>query len=368
MESKQTHIHIEKIKLLYMHSLIPIVLSAVAGLFLVAALWKLADRQQLLIWFGITLLLALMRIVIISRFKQANPQGREVLRWEQPFAVSLLLVFLSWSVGLIWIMPRDNLTAVFILNTFSLGLAGAAISWYSPLRYLQIASVSLALVPMIIVLLTLGYDQTFWVGVAACCMYVSCIITSILLQKTFNGNLELAYDLQQAKMSAEDMARTDALTGLNNRRAFFDKARLLFDYCKSNQQPVSALMLDVDHFKSINDSFGHACGDMALSSLAQLLKNNLRESDVLCRFGGEEFAVLLPNTRVSEAEEVANHLKRTMMNSTIVLAQENLLSLTASFGVTDFGETLEDLLSHADKAMYTAKNGGRNHVVKYQAE
>jgi hypothetical protein len=183
MESKQTHIHIEKIKLLYMHSLIPIVLSAIAGLFLVAALWKLANRQQLLIWFGITLLLALMRIVIISRFKQANPQGTDVLRWEHPFAISLLLVFLSWSVGLIWIMPRDNLTAIFILNTFSLGLAGAAISWYSPLRYLQIASVSLALVPMIIVLLTLGYDQTFWVGVAACCMYVSCISPAYCCKK-----------------------------------------------------------------------------------------------------------------------------------------------------------------------------------------
>lgn len=366
MEPKQTHIHIEKIKLLYMHSLIPIVLSAVAGLFLVAALWKLANRQHLLIWFGITLALALVRMVIISRFKQINPQGREVLKWESPYSISLLLVFLSWSAGLIWIMPRENLTAVFILNTFSLGLAGAAISWYSPLRYLQMASVSLALVPMIVVLLTLGYEQTFWVGIAACCMYVSCIITSILLQKTFNGNLELAYDLEKAKMSAEDMARTDALTGLNNRRAFFDKARLLFDYCKSNQQSVSALMLDVDHFKNINDNYGHASGDMALSCLAELLKNNLRESDVLCRFGGEEFAVLLPNTKVAEAETIANALKQTMMNSTIVIAQENLLSLTASFGVSDIGDSLEDLLSHADKAMYQAKHNGRNLVVSYQ--
>jgi diguanylate cyclase (GGDEF)-like protein len=94
----------------------------------------------------------------------------------------------------------------------------------------------------------------------------------------------------------------------------------------------------------------------------------LRESDVLCRFGGEEFAVLLPNTVVAEAEDVANYLKRTMMNSTIVIAQENLLSLTASFGVSDIGDTLEDLLSHADKAMYQAKNNGRNHVVRYQPD
>ncbi len=366
MKSKQKHIRIEKIKLLYFHSLVPIILSAVAGLFLVAALWGMANRQHLLIWFGITTLLAGLRIVLISQFKHKKPQGDEILSWEKPFAISLLMVFLSWSAGLIWIMPRDNLTAVFILNTFSIGLAGAAISWYSPLRYLQMATISLALVPMIVVLLTLGYQETFWIGVAATCMYVSCMLTSALLQKTFNGNLELAYDLELAKMSAEDMARTDALTGLNNRRAFFDKARILFDFCKRNQQPVSALMLDVDHFKNINDSFGHASGDVVLSRLANLLKINLRDSDLLCRFGGEEFAVLLPNTVGVEAEEIANQSKRTMMNSTIVLAQENLLSITASFGVSDTGETLEDLLSHADKAMYLAKNSGRNSVMMYQ--
>jgi diguanylate cyclase (GGDEF)-like protein len=161
------------------------------------------------------------------------------------------------------------------------------------------------------------------------------------------------------------MAQTDALTGLNNRRAFFDKAQLLFDLGKRNQQPVSALMLDVDYFKKINDSYGHAIGDMALSSLARLLKNNLRDTDLLCRFGGEEFVALLPNTNVAQAEEIANLLKKEMMSTTVVLTQESVLSLTASFGVSDVGDTLEDLLGHADKAMYRAKNGGRNQVIAY---
>ena len=206
-------------------------------------------------------------------------------------------------------MPRDNLSAVFILNTFSIGLAGAAISWYSPLRYLQMATISLALIPMIIVLLTLGHVETFWVDIAAC-MHVSCMITSVLLQRTFNGNLQLAYALQQAKKYAEDMASTDALTGLNNRRAFFDKAGLLLAYCKRSQEPTSALMLDIDHFKKINDSYGHAAGDMALHNFARLLKTKLRDSDLTCRFGGEKFAVLLPNTTADVAAEMANELKK----------------------------------------------------------
>jgi diguanylate cyclase (GGDEF)-like protein len=365
MEQKRKQIHIEKIKLLYQHSLIPVILSGVASFFLVAALWTSANQQHLLIWLGATLLFACMRALLITKFQREKPQADDVLKWEKPYSISLLMVFLLWSAGLIWIMPKDNLSAVFILNTFSIGLAGAAISWYSPLRYLQMATISLALIPMIIVLLTLGRPEALWVGIAACCMYVSCMITSVLLQKTFNGNLELAYDLEQAKKHAENMASTDVLTGLNNRRAFFDKAESLFAYCKRNQQAISVLMLDIDHFKKINDNYGHAAGDVALRNLAQLLKTNLRDSDIPCRFGGEEFAVLLPNTTATEAVEMANLLKKRMMESTIALADNDAVSLTASFGISEHGETVEDLLNHADTAMYMAKNGGRNNVMSY---
>lgn len=365
MDEKQKYIHIEKIKLLYQHSLTPILLSAVASFFLVAALWSSANQNHLLIWLAITISFACFRTALLFKFRRAKPEGDAILNWEAPYSISLLIVFLCWSIGLIWIMPTNNLSAVFILNTFSIGLAGAAISWYSPLRYLQMASISLALIPMIIMLFTLGHQETFWVGVAACCMYVSCMITSVLLQKTFNGNLELTYDLAQAKLEAENMAGTDSLTGLNNRRAFFDKAESLFAYCKRNHQPISALMLDVDHFKKINDSYGHAAGDIALRNLARLLNENLRQSDLSCRFGGEEFAVLLPNTTSKEAVEMANMLRKMMMTTIIALADENALSLTASFGISETGETVEDLLNHADKAMYAAKNNGRNHVINY---
>jgi diguanylate cyclase (GGDEF)-like protein len=368
MEHKQKQIHIEKIKLLYQHSLIPVVLSGVASFFLVAALWTSANQQHLLIWLGATLVFACIRVLLITKFQRIKPQADDVLKWEKPYSISLLTVFLLWSAGLIWIMPKDNLSAVLILNTFSIGLAGAAISWYSPLRYLQMATISLALIPMIIVLLTLGRPEAMWVGVAACCMYISCMITSVLLQKSFNGNLELAYDLEVAKKHAESLASTDSLTGLNTRRAFFDKAESLFAYCKRNNQPISALMLDVDHFKKINDSFGHAAGDIALRNLAQLLKSNLRESDLSCRFGGEEFAVLLPNTNVEEATEMANLIKKMMATTIIALADENALSLTASFGVAEYGATVEDLLNNADKAMYLAKNNGRNYVIAFCAK
>lgn len=367
MSDKRTQIHIAKIKMLYLHSIIPIILSAVAGAFLVAALWSSANHQQLLIWLGVTIFLAIVRIGLISRFQMLKPEGVDVLKWEAPYAISLIAVFFSWSFGLLWIMPRDNLTAVFILNTFSIGLAGAAISWYSPLRYLQMTTISLALLPMIGVLLTLQHEEARWVGIAACCMYVSCMITSILLQKTFNGNLELAYDLEHAKKDAEHLASTDMLTGLNNRRAFFEKADTLFMHCRRSEQPVSALMLDIDYFKKINDNYGHSIGDLALQSIGKLLQRNLRHSDLCCRFGGEEFMLLLPDTPRHVAEQIACQLQQLMHESPGQFGN-HAISLTASFGVTDEGETLDELLNHADMAMYHAKYEGRDRVIVYSSQ
>lgn len=362
MENRQKQIHIEKIKLLYLHSLIPAVLSAVASFFVVAALWISANHNHLLIWLSLTLFFAAYRISLILNFKRKKPQNDQILAWERPYAVTLILVFLIWGVGLLIIMPKDNLTSIFIVNTFSVGLAGAAISWYSPIRYLQITTISIALLPMIVVLLSIGHPETLWVGIAACCMFVSCMITSAILQNTLNGNLELAYDLERAIQNAEQIASTDMLTGLNNRRAFFDEAVTKFADYKATETPVSLIMFDVDHFKKVNDVYGHAVGDQVLKHVAQLLQQNLRLGDISARFGGEEFAVLLPNCTVEEAQIVAEKLRGLIADTPTNTDSLQVVDLTASFGVADIGKTLDEMLNYADQAMYQAKHGGRNLV------
>ena len=103
-------------------------------------------------------------------------------------------------------------------------------------------------------------------------MYLYCLITSVLLQRIFNGNLELAYDFEQAKNHAEDMASTDVLSGLNNRRAFFDKADLLFANCKRSQEPISALMLDTDHFKKLTTAMAMPLVTLLCVTLHNCLK------------------------------------------------------------------------------------------------
>jgi len=178
--------------------------------------------------------------------------------------------------------------------------------------------------------------------------------------------MELNYDLEQSRKNAEVMARTDVLTGLNNRRAFFDSAQNILNQCIEQELPASILMFDLDHFKKINDEHGHAGGDIALQHVAELLKNKLRASDVSCRFGGEEFVVLLPNTVLEEARITAEKLRSLIASKAVILSPNKATNITASFGVSDTGNTIDAILHHADQAMYEAKSNGRNRVSVYK--
>lgn len=364
VEEKQQHVLTEKIRLLYVNSLVPAMLSGFAAIFLVCALWRTADHQALKIWLAVTLALGVVRVFLIVSFKQKNPIGKEVLKWEKPFSITLFALFLTWSIGVLIVTPRDDLASIFIVSVFSVGLAAAAISWYGYIRYVQIGTICMALIPIITLLLTHGQPETLWVGIAACFMFLSCISTSHIFQKMITGNLELAYDLEQSIKDAETIARTDVLTGLNNRRAFFDTAPNLLKQCHKKELPASVVMFDVDHFKKINDEFGHAGGDFALQHVAELLKSKLRRSDICCRFGGEEFAILLPNTNLEEANMTAKKLKELIASTPAVYSRKDIV-ITASFGTADVGETIDEMLNNADQAMYNAKKDGRNLVCSH---
>lgn len=364
MEEKQQYILTEKIKSLYINSLIPAILSGINALFLVAALWRIANQQWLITWLTITTLLAVIRVLLIVSFKQKKPIKKQILKWENRFSLSLFSVFLAWGVGVPILIPRDDLSAVFIVSIFSAGLAAAAVSWYSHIRYMQLGTICLALLPIITVLLTHGSLEAFWIGVAGCFMFISCISTGHLFQKTLNGNLELAYDLELSVKNAKIAARTDVLTGLNNRRAFFDTAPNLLKQCSKKELPTSIIMFDLDYFKKINDKFGHAGGDFALQHVTKILMTKLRRSDISSRFGGEEFALLLPNTNLDEASITAEKLRALIEATPITYASEEIY-ITASFGIADVGETIDEVLNNADQAMYVAKKDGRNLVRVY---
>lgn len=165
------------------------------------------------------------------------------------------------------------------------------------------------------------------------------------------------------------LATTDELTKVNNRRAFMERAESEMIRARRYDKPISLLMLDVDHFKKVNDTFGHGGGDAALTTLAEHCRLSLRTTDFVGRPGGEEFAIMLPETPLEGAMMIAERLRAAIANLAASHGRQKI-HFTVSIGVASFGERLEslDTLIHAaDKALYAAKAGGRNQVLPFVA-
>lgn len=175
-------------------------------------------------------------------------------------------------------------------------------------------------------------------------------------------------ELAQANTRLRELAITDSLTGLYNRRFFFELAGKELSRAHRSQQPLSVMLLDLDNFKQINDQYGHLVGDQALQAVAKRIRDCIREIDILGRYGGEEFVMLMPDTDLASAIQMAERVCLGM-NSDPIKINEQTISMAASLGVAtlEVGQniTIDSLLDQADQALYTAKREGRNQVAFY---
>lgn len=177
-------------------------------------------------------------------------------------------------------------------------------------------------------------------------------------------NLDIT-DVKEAQLELERMATTDSLTGITNRARFMTLAKEEKHRSLRHSRPLSLMMLDADRFKNINDTFGHDVGDKVLQALSQTAASMLRDEDIFGRIGGEEFAVLLPETDIKESFTVADRLRKAIEELSIALSDTKEISFTVSIGVSQLkqnDEDVESLLKRADEALYKAKNTGRNQV------
>jgi len=169
---------------------------------------------------------------------------------------------------------------------------------------------------------------------------------------------------ERLAMELQRLATVDELTGLFGRRHFMHLAERELTRRQRNHGQVAAIMADLDHFKQVNDNHGHAVGDTVLRAMGAILRAELRALDLAGRLGGEEFAVLLPDTSLRTARDIAERLRCTTAGQTITPETGGTLTFTASFGVAEHtpDETLDSLLHRADLALYEAKRNGRNCV------
>ena len=172
----------------------------------------------------------------------------------------------------------------------------------------------------------------------------------------------------QVNQNLQSIATVDSLTNALNRRGTEDAALKMQAICLRIKLPMSVLLIDIDHFKKVNDVYGHLAGDKVLMAIAKTIKDTLRGGDVLGRFGGEEFVVLLPNTTEKEAVGLAERIRAAVFQRKLYLSDKKIINCSVSIGVTDSDRSsyeIQRLIASADSAMYLAKNSGRNLVATH---
>ncbi|MFP4364960.1 MAG: diguanylate cyclase [Spirochaetia bacterium] len=191
------------------------------------------------------------------------------------------------------------------------------------------------------------------------------ILDQNMYLKNVNRNIQkMNEELEKVNKELEKVAKYDSLSGLLNRISLFAVLDIEIERAVRNNGTLSGIMMDIDHFKRINDNYGHQCGDAVIREIGNELKDRLRKYDHAGRYGGEEFFIILPNTTLNQAAQIAKRFREDLENMSIA-CREDTLTVTASMGVAQFKndrESREEWISRADKALYTAKERGRNCV------
>jgi diguanylate cyclase (GGDEF)-like protein len=201
-------------------------------------------------------------------------------------------------------------------------------------------------------------------------LLISLAATSVVFYAYTSRAISYFERLTETNLKLHELADRDPLTGLLNPRAYYEVANRMIRLAQRTGIPFAVLFIDLDHFKAINDHFGHEAGDDVLRRVAACLSMHMRQSDVLARVGGEEFAVFLPGTNLEGASWLGEKLREAVALLEPTVAEGNRFGITASIGIADHrpsDQSVADIQRRADRAMYQAKNLGRNRIVTISA-
>ena len=368
MEAKKTDIPVddlvraEKLQLLYHQSYPAIFVSLLSCALLSVILWQVQKMEILIIWIFILACTALVRSMLFMLYSKMKPKGEDILAWEMPYLVTLLLSSITWGIGAVFIMPIDSQLYQVVIYCFLIGMSGGAISVYSANRIMTLATIACLLLPMTGWFLLQGGQLSVGLAIGAIMFYLSAIRAGKVLSHTLDKSFMLSHELIEAKEAAEELALKDELSGLNNRRAFYEKGKIFSEYCQRNGELLSVIIMDLDHFKKINDKFGHAAGDATIRQVGRVLQQVIRKSDLCARIGGEEFGIIMMTSVADGAAQFAEKLRQMISGMPITFNDEQF-AVSASFGVAVGSFDLDTLMRRADAAMYQAKETGRNRVI-----
>ncbi len=323
--------------------------------------------------------LATLFFIIASGDQAALPMPEAHMRSMKLYTLVSVLIWLvlrgrkQWFIPVAWIFEFASLAELASAIMYVPG-DELRILWLFtniPGTYLLLGRTVGALVPLLIISgLVLGnphlaspYSPNA-IATAVIAMIYSAAFFHAYASRSVNFFMRMRDSNEQLRF----MATRDALTGVLNARAYYEVCDRMIRVAKRNSEPYAVLFVDLDHFKSINDTYGHAAGDHVLKSVADCLTKSIRNSDALGRIGGEEFSIFLPNTNMKGATELAEHIRRSI-EALMPDVGTGPRKITASIGVArnqHSDQLMLDIQRQADQAMYTAKAGGRNRVSSFE--
>ncbi|WP_447767329.1 diguanylate cyclase [Pseudomonas kilonensis] len=340
--------------------------SAVFGSYLAAIMlswlcWDRFEHGAIFWWMAILTASTLLRIAMFVAYFRSDESQRTPQHWERKYWVTLVLSASIWGGGAFVLMPADDLLSQALVMLFTVGMSVSAVSCYSAYRDMTLVSIGVVLLPCTIWLLF--QPSPIQVGMALSILVFAAFAARAThkMSQALEIAFRLTREMEQANSISTRAAQTDELTGLKSRRAFFEHAQQLYNECKAKRQGLCAVMLDMDHFKHINDTYGHQVGDQVLRQMGAVISSSFRATDIHGRLGGEEFAILLPDTSIGVATQIAELLVDTIAGLMI----EPVHCISASLGVASTeacNKDLHSLMNDADKALYRAKALGRNRV------
>lgn len=223
----------------------------------------------------------------------------------------------------------------------------------------SIAATELTLLSLYVVLGDAAFSKTN-------AFYMAIVVPIVVALPVCYLTARMSLQLSKAHARLKELAHTDELTGLTNRRSFFASSESILNIAREEGDILSLLVIDADYFKELNDTYGHATGDAALQFISEQLNTSVRQTDLVCRLGGEEFAILLPGISEPVASRLADRILKKIACQPMIW-DDKIIEMSVSCGVadTDVSYEMKALFKAADDALYAAKNSGRNRQVLY---
>jgi diguanylate cyclase (GGDEF)-like protein len=360
------------VKLLYESLRLSLSMSVLNGFILAAIMSPAIGLARVGPWYLVLLLISALRWQDMLAYQRA-PSQHDARVWERRAFLGAVVAGTVWgAAGWVLFAPHDPVEQV-ILAFVLAGMAAGALSVLSSLRYAVNAFLVISLSPLILRFLFEGGRVGWLMGGMALLFMIALYVTARRLNTTITDSLRTRYDCQQAENSASYQARFDDLTELPNRRYLHEQTQRNLARSRRHGIGGALLFLDLDNFKTVNDSLGHPVGDQVLRQVADRLRTRLRTEDIAARLGGDEFVVLLSDlsidvqTAEAAAMRFAEDLQHVLTDHPYE-TQEHVLHMSASIGITVFpgnGTDIDDLMRQADTAMYDAKASGRNAISFY---